>query len=151
MQVAEIMDRDAVTVAPGTPIQDVLALMKDNELPGLPVVNEAGRCVGIVTESDLVLSEEEGDLHMPHHLDIMGGTIWLESWKHFEERLEKAMAAEVDEMMTPDPVTVAPETSVKEAGRIIAERGHNRLPVVEHGRFVGLVTRLDVLEAMTRE
>lgn len=151
MQVAEIMDRDAVTVAPGTPIQDVLALMKDNELPGLPVVNDAGRCVGIVTESDLVLSEEEGDLHMPHHLDIMGGTIWLESWKHFEERLEKAMAAEVDEMMTPDPVTVAPETSVKEAGRIIAEQGHNRLPVVEHGRFVGLVTRLDVLEAMTRE
>lgn len=151
MQVAEIMDRDAVTVAPGTPIQDVLALMKDNELPGLPVVNEAGRCVGIVTESDLVLSEEEGDLHMPHHLDIMGGTIWLESWKHFEERLEKAMASDVDEMMTADPVTVSPETSVKEAGRIIAEQGHNRLPVVEHGRFVGLVTRLDVLEAMTRE
>ena len=106
MQVAEIMDRDAVTVAPGTPVQDVLALMKDNELPGLPVVNEAGRCVGIVTESDLVLSEEEGDLHMPHHLDIMGGTILLESWKHFEERLEKAMAADVDEMMTADPVTV---------------------------------------------
>jgi CBS domain-containing protein len=151
MNVADIMDRDPVTVAPGTPVQDVLRLMKDNELPGLPVVNEAGRCVGIVTEADLVLTEEEGDLHMPHHLDIMGGTIWLESWKHFEERLEKAMAADVDGMMTPDPVTVEPDTSVKEAGRIIAETGHNRLPVAEHGRFVGLVTRLDVLEAMTRE
>lgn len=151
MNVADIMERDPVTVAPGTPVQDVLRLMKDNELPGLPVVNEAGRCVGIVTEADLVLSEEEGDLHMPHHLDIMGGTIWLESWKHFEERLEKAMASEVDGMMTPDPVSVSPDTSVKEAGRIIAETGHNRLPVAEHGRFVGLVTRLDVLEAMTRE
>lgn len=151
MNVADIMDRDPVTVAPGTPVQDVLRLMKDNELPGLPVVNEAGRCVGIVTEADLVLSEEEGDLHMPHHLDIMGGTIWLESWKHFEERLEKSMAAEVDGMMTPDPTTVTPDMSVKEAGRIIAETGHNRLPVAEHGRFVGLVTRLDVLEAMTRE
>jgi CBS domain-containing protein len=151
MQVADIMERDPVTVAPGTPVQDVLQLMKDNELPGLPVVNEAGRCVGIVTEADLVLTEEEGDLHMPHHLDIMGGTIWLESWKHFEERLEKAMASQVDDMMTPDPVTVAPDTSVKEAGRIIAETGHNRLPVAEHGRLVGLVTRLDVLEAMTRE
>lgn len=150
MHVADIMDRDPVTVAPATPIQDVLRLMKDNELPGLPVVNDAGRCVGIVTEADLVLSEEEGDLHMPHHLDIMGGTIWLESWKHFEDRLEKAMATEVDQMMTSDPVIVSPETSVKEAGRIIAEQGHNRLPVVDHGRFVGLVTRLDVLEAMTR-
>jgi CBS domain-containing protein len=151
MQVADIMDRDAVTVRTGTAVQDVLKLMKDNELPGLPVVNDAGRCIGIVTESDLVLSEEEGDLHMPHHLDIMGGTIWLESWKHFEERLEKAMATDVDEMMTADPLTVTPDTSVKQAGRIIAEQGHNRLPVVEHGRFVGLVTRLDVLEAMTRE
>ena len=121
MNVADIMDRDPVTVAPGTPVQDVLRLMKDNELPGLPVVNEAGRCVGIVTEADLVLSEEEGDLHMPHHLDIMGGTIWLESWKHFEERLEKSMAAEVDGMMTPDPTTVTPDMSVKEAGRIIAD------------------------------
>lgn len=151
MNVAEIMDRDPVTVAPGTPVQEVLDLLKEHELPGLPVVNEAGRCVGIVTESDLVLSEEEGDLHMPHHLDIMGGVVWLESWKHFEQRLEKAMAASVDDMMTKDPVTVSPETSVQEAGRIIVEQGHNRVPVVEHGQFVGLVTRLDVLEAMTRE
>ncbi len=150
MHVSEIMERDVVTVAPGTPVQEVLSLMKEHALPGLPVVNEAGRCVGIVTEADLILSEEEGDLHLPHHLDIMGGVIWLESFKHFEQRLEKAMATEVDEMMTPDPVTVSPETSVQEAGRIIAEQGHNRLPVVEHGRFVGLVTRLDVLEAMTR-
>ena len=89
-------------------------------------------------------------LFRSHHLDIMGGVIWLESFKHFEQRLEKAMATEVDEMMTADPVTVSPETSVQEAGRIIAEQGHNRLPVVDHGRFVGLVTRLDVLEAMTR-
>lgn len=151
MNVAEIMDRDPVTVAPGTPVQEVLRLMKDNELPGLPVVNDAGRCVGIVTEADLVLSEEEGDLHLPHHLDIMGGVIWLESFKHFEKRLEKAMATEVDEMMTADPVTISPETTVQEAGRIIAQQGHNRLPVADHGRFVGLVTRLDVLEAMTRD
>jgi CBS domain-containing protein len=51
-------------------------------------------------------------------------------------------------MMTPDPVIVSPETTVREAARIIAERGHNRLPVVEHGRFVGIVTRLDVLGAL---
>ncbi|MBJ7329920.1 MAG: CBS domain-containing protein [Solirubrobacteraceae bacterium] len=151
MNVADIMERDPVTVAPGTPVQQVLELMKENELPGLPVVNEAGRCVGIVTEADLILSEEEGDLHLPHHLDIMGGVIWLESFKHFEQRLEKAMATEVDEMMTPDPKTVSSDTSVQEAGKIIAEGGHNRLPVVDHGRFVGLVTRLDVLEAMTRD
>jgi CBS domain-containing protein len=53
--------------------------------------------------------------------------------------------------MTPDPVTIEPGATVAEAARVIARRRHNRLPVVEHGRLVGVVTRLDVLEALTRE
>jgi CBS domain-containing protein len=97
-----------------------------------------------------VISDEERDLHLPHHLDILGAVVWLEPMKHFEERLRKAFAANVGEVMTPDPVTIAPDASVREAARIIAERRHNRLPVVEHGRLVGVVTRLDVLEALAK-
>jgi CBS domain-containing protein len=60
----------------------------------------------------------------------------------------------VAEIMERDPVTVSPEdsvdsdTSVQDAAKLIAERRHNRLPVVEHGSLVGVVTRLDVLEAL---
>ena len=53
--------------------------------------------------------------------------------------------------MTPDPMTIEPDATVSRAARVIAERKHNRLPVIEHGRLVGVVTRLDVLEALTRE
>ena len=53
--------------------------------------------------------------------------------------------------MTEDPVTIEPSASVDEAARLIAGKKHNRLPVVEHGRLVGVVTRVDVLEALTRE
>ncbi len=151
MQVREIMETDVVTVRPDTPVESVLRLLREHELPGLPVVNDGGRCVGIVTEADLVLSEDDRDLHLPHHFELLGAVVWLEPFGHFEDRLRKAFATEVGEMMTPDPVTVGPDEDVRAAARTIAESGHNRLPVTDHGRFVGLVTRLDVLEALARD
>ncbi len=150
MRVADVMQRDVVTVGPDTDVEAVLRVMREHELPGLPVVNDGGRLVGIVTESDLVLSEDDRDLHLPHHLDLLGAVVWLEPFSHFEDRLRKAFASRVGDMMTPDPVTIAPDADVRDAARVIAESGHNRVPVVEHGRFVGLVTRLDVLEALSR-
>ena len=117
----------------------------------MPVVNDAGRCVGIVTEADLVLGDEEGDLHLPHYIELFGGVVFLEPLRRFEERLRKAAASTVADLMTADPVTIAPDADVHEAGELIVHRGHNRLPVVEHGRLVGVVTRVDVLEALTRE
>jgi CBS domain-containing protein len=148
--VAEIMQRDVVTVSPEDDVESVVRLLRNHELPGIPVVNDGGRCVGIVTEADLVISGEEGDLHLPHYLEILGGVIFLEPIRHFEERLRKAFASQVSDMMTKDPVTIDPDATVEDAARVIAETGHNRLPVVEHGRLVGVVTRLDVLEAMAR-
>jgi CBS domain-containing protein len=115
------------------------------------VVNEGGRCVGIVTEADLVISAEDRDLHLPHYLEILGGVVFLEPIRHFEDRLRKAFASNVKDMMTPDPATIGPDATVEEAARRIAETRHNRLPVVEHGRLVGVVTRLDVLEATARD
>jgi CBS domain-containing protein len=148
--VADIMERDAVTALPEDTVESVVHLLHEHELPGVPVLNAGGRCVGIVTESDLVISEEGRDLHLPHYIELFGGVIFLEPLKEFEHRLRKAFASNVSDMMTPDPVTVTPDTSLEEAARVIAEKRHNRLPVVEHGRFVGVVTRVDVLEALTR-
>ena len=149
--VAEIMDADPVTVGPDASVEDVVRTLKRHELPGVPVVNDGGRCVGIVTEADLVLTDEEGDLHIPHYVELMGGIVYLEPLRRFEERLRKATASTAGDMMTEDPVTVESSASVKQAARIIAEEGHNRLPVVEHGRLVGVVTRIDVLQALAAE
>ncbi|MFL5845766.1 MAG: CBS domain-containing protein [Solirubrobacteraceae bacterium] len=149
--VADIMDAQPVTVAPEATVEEVVRTLKTHELPGVPVVNEGGRCVGIVTEADLVLSDEEGDLHIPHYIELMGGVVFLEPLRRFEERLRKAVAATAGEMMTEDPVTVDADASIRAAARVIAEEGHNRLPVVEHGRLVGVVTRVDVLQALARE
>jgi CBS domain-containing protein len=139
------MDADPETVTPDTDVQSVIAVLRDNELPGVPVVNEGGRLVGIVTETDLVLPDDDGDLHLPHYVNIFGGTVFIEPLKRFEDKLRKAFASTAADMMTKDPTTVSPDTTVEEAAKIIHDTGHNRLPVVEHGRLVGVVTRVDVL------
>jgi CBS domain-containing protein len=142
------MQADVVAVTPDDTIEHVLHVLRDHELPGVPVVNEGGRCVGIVTENDLVIADDERDLHLPHMISLFGGVVFLEPLSRFEDRLRKATADRVEDMMTADPITVDAEADVRDAARLIAEHGHNRLPVVQHGRCVGVVTRLDVLRTL---
>ena len=151
LTVADIMDVDTPSVTPEDTVEAVLKILHDNELPGVPVVNSGGRCVGIITEADLVMVGEDADLHLPHYFELFGGLVFLESMDHFEERLRKATAALARDLMTEDPVTIEPSATVHEAARLISRSKHNRLPVVEHGRLVGVVTRVDVLEALVRE
>ena len=146
--VRDIMEKDPVTVAPEASVEEVVATLRQHQLPGIPVIDDDGRVLGIVTEADLVLPDQDGDLHIPHYINLFGGTVFLESLGRFEGRLRKAFAANAADMMTRHPDTVAPDTSVREAARLIHETGHNRLPVVEDGRLVGVVTRLDVLGAL---
>jgi CBS domain-containing protein len=146
--VRDIMDTSPATVPPEASVEQVVTTLREHQLPGVPVVDSDGRCVGIVTEADLVLPDDDGDLHIPHYINLFGGTVFLEPLSRFEGRLRKAFAANAADMMTREPDTVSPDTSVKEAARLIYETGHNRLPVVEDGRLVGVVTRLDVLGAL---
>jgi CBS domain-containing protein len=149
--VRDIMTSDPVTVGPDASVEEVVQLMRRHELPGLPVVDDNGHLLGIVTESDLVLSDDEGDLHIPHYVELFGGIVFLEPLRRFEGRLRKAAAATARDMMTRDPVTVEADDPVRKAGRLIADSGHNRLPVVDDGRLVGVVTRVDVLGALAAE
>ena len=151
LTVADIMDIDTPAVAPEDTVESVLQIMRENELPGIPVINSGGRCVGIITEADLIMTGEDADLHLPHYFQLFGGLVFLEPLSHFEDRLRKATAALARDLMTEDPVTIEPDATVHEAARMIAGSKHNRLPVVEHGRLVGVVTRVDVLDALTRE
>jgi CBS domain-containing protein len=149
--VREIMETDVVAVKAEDDVEGVLKLLRRHDLPGVPVVDDRGRCVGIVTESDLVIADEQGDLHLPHYIELFGGVVYLEPLKHFEERIRKAFASKVRDMMSADPVTITAGATVEEAARLIATKRHNRLPVVEDGRLVGVVTRLDVLDALHGE
>lgn len=149
---AEIMDADVPTVSPEADARAAIELLARTEMGAIPVIDEERNVVGIVTESDLVLSDEEADLHLPHYLNIMGGVVFVGSMKGFEERLNKAFATRVSELMTADPVVARADDDAEAVARRIAEAHHNHLPVVDgEGRLVGLVTRADALAALVAE
>jgi CBS domain-containing protein len=146
---AEIMNADVPSVSPGGDARTAVDLLAKTDMGAVAVVDEDRRVVGIVSESDLILSDEESDLHLPHYLNIMGGIVFVGSMKGFEGRLEKAFATKVSELMTPDPVAVHDYEAVDRVAKKIADSHHNHLPVVDaDGRLAGMVTRADALAAL---
>jgi CBS domain-containing protein len=145
----DIMDPNVERVEPDDDARRAIDLLAKTDHGAIAVVDEAGVVVGIVSESDLVLSDEESDLHLPHYLNIMGGIVFIGSMKGFEARLEKAFATKVSELMTADPITVRAYENADRVARKIADSHHNHLPVVdEDGRLAGMVTRADALAAV---
>jgi CBS domain-containing protein len=145
----DIMDPNVERVEPDDDARKAIDLLAKTDHGAIAVVDEAGVVVGIVSESDLVLSDEESDLHLPHYLNIMGGIVFIGSMKGFEHKLEKAFATKVSELMTVDPITVHAYENADRVARKIADSHHNHLPVVdEDGRLAGMVTRADALAAV---
>ena len=143
------MAREVPSVRPEEDARTAIDLLAKTDLGAIPVVDADRKVVGIVSEADLVLSEEESDLHLPHYLNIMGGIVFVGSMKGFEERLEKAFATKVSELMSADPIVCHDYESVDRVAKKIAEKHHNHLPVVDaEEHLVGMVTRADALSAL---
>jgi CBS domain-containing protein len=145
----DIMDPKVETVRPDDDARAAIDLLAKTDHGAIAVVDEANVVVGIVSESDLVLSDEESDLHLPHYLNIMGGIVFIGSMKGFEHKLEKAFATKVSELMSADPIAVKTYENADRVAKKIADSHHNHLPVVDDdGRLAGMVTRADALAAI---
>jgi CBS-domain-containing membrane protein len=146
---AEIMNADVPSVSPDDEARTAVDLLAQTDMGAVAVVDEERRVVGIVSESDLILSDEESDLHLPHYLNIMGGVVFVGSMKGFEKRLDKAFATKVSELMSADPIVAHDYEAANRVAKKIADKHHNHLPVVDaDGRLAGMVTRADALAAL---
>src|ERR1700760_2043352 len=111
------MDRDAPSVSPDDDARAAIDLLSKADQGAIAVVDADRKVVGIVSESDLVLADEQSDLHLPHYLNIMGGIVFIGSMKGFEKRLEKAFATKVSELMSADPILVPPHQAAPPGGK----------------------------------
>src|ERR1700754_1600657 len=105
LTVRDVMEADAPSVYETDSLERGLKVMGEHGLSGVPVTNEGGRCGGILTDDDLVMTGEDADLHLPHYFELFGGLVFVEPFSHFRERLRKGTAATAEDLMTPDPHT----------------------------------------------
>lgn len=145
MKVKDVMSRDVVAVRPETPLKEAARLMSSHGISGLPVVDEFGDVVGIVSEADFLL-KERGFAKIPERplSWILGESAAASATR------AKVAAATAGEMMSSPALTVAPEASLRDAAAMMVERRINRLPVTRGGHLVGIVTRADLVRAYLR-
>jgi CBS domain-containing protein len=146
LTVREIMQTDVIAVRPETTVGELADILAKNKISGVPVVDDQGRVMGMVSEADIIL--QDADLHFPYYIQFLESVIYLQSVHKFEERFRKAFGSRVTEVMSDEVVVVSPDTSVREAATVMADRDINRLPVTEEGRLVGIVTRGDIVRAI---
>jgi CBS domain-containing protein len=142
MRVETIMTRDVLTVAAGTPLKEVAALLTANHISGVPVADSDGTVLGVVSEAD-ILCKEEG---FPPNPGRLSG--WL--LRRIDGELDKIGARTAADAMTAPALTVRPAQQVSEVARLMVGHRINRLPVVADGRLVGIVSRADLVRAFNR-
>jgi len=140
MRVRDVMTEDVAVVSPSTDLRDVAALLVRKRISGVPVV-EGGRVVGVVSERDILFKERPAD---GLHRGVLG---WLMDEGDLMLKIDARTAADA---MTSPPLTITPTRGVAEAAAIMLDEGISRLPVVDHGRLVGIVTRHDLVRAFAR-
>jgi CBS domain-containing protein len=145
MNASDVMTRNVVSVRPDTSVAEAIRLMLDNRISGLPVIDAAGRLVGILTEGDLLRRGETGtERHRPRWLEILMGPGRLAS------EYVRTHGRRVEEIMTRDLVSVTPQTPLDEVVGLMESRRIRRVPVLDGDLPIGIVSRADLLRALAR-
>lgn len=144
------MSRPAITVGPADALRLACARLSQRGISGLPVVDAAGRVVGVLSQKDVLRClQEKAGLRLPGGLfDLL-----LDAEEARRSDLLPACRAVLDgtpveDAMTDEPVTVDAGASIEEAVRLLLARKINRLPVLRRGKLVGIVTRHDLLAGL---
>jgi CBS domain-containing protein len=143
MDAGAIMTRAVVTVGPDTTVSDVASIMLKNRISAVPVLDQAGALVGIISEGDLLRRAELGTEHRRSR--------WMElgfSNVHLAADYVKEHGRKASDVMTRTVITVRPETEVAEIANILESRHIKRVPVVVSGRLVGIVSRTNIVQAL---
>ena len=149
LKVKDIMTREIITVSPETEIANAAKILLEERINGLPVIDAFGRLVGVLCQSDLVA--QQMSIPIPSVFTLLDGYIPLTIIKRIDKEVEKIAALTVKQAMTPNPVTVGPETDIEDVAKLMVDKKYHTLPVMEGDKVVGIVGKKDVLKTLLSE
>ena len=142
--VSTIMTSPVVTVPPELTVAEAAGVLVDQHIGALPVVDTAGKIVGMLRDEDLLVSEAR--LHVPTVIEFLGAElVWPPSVHRYEDELRKAAAATVALLMTTEVDTVRSTDTVETVATLMHDKGLSHVPVVDDGVLVGMLARADLV------
>ena len=147
MQVQDIMTKKVLTVRPETTVREVAEILVSHKLSGVPVVEEDGSLVGIVSEGDLMSKEILPE--PPAEFGILGAVIYYNSLREFKDAFSRMAANTAEALMTKKVVTVKAEDDVSDVARIMRDKHIKRVPGLDdEGHLIGIVSRQDIVKML---
>ena len=148
--VADIMSRDLIMVKPQTPIKEAIKILAERNISGLPVVDDAGKLVGVLSETDLLWQETGVEPRL--YIMFLDSVIYLENPARYDQELHKALGQTVGEVMSTNPITVKPDQPLRKAAKLMQEKSIRRLAVTDdEDKVIGILTTGDIVRAMVAE
>jgi len=148
LKARDIMTTNVVTVNPQTSVRELASLLLERKISGAPVVDDAGKVLGVVTESDLIFQNKR--VHLPTAVAILDAFVFLESPDRTEQELKKMAGAKVGDICSEQLITVGPETELEEIATLMAEKKVHTLPVLEDERLVGIIGKSDIIRTIAQ-
>jgi len=143
MKAADVMVRNVITVPQDSVVAEVVDRLIGNRISAVPVVDADGRVVGVVSEGDLVRRAEAGtELRRSHWLE------WMVPNQTLAAEFVKSHSRRVSDIMTRNVISVAPDTPLDEVATILESNGIKRVPVIENGKLVGILSRSNLVQAL---
>jgi len=140
MRAAEAMTREVHTIGPEATVAQAAAAMRSSGHGALPVVDEEGKVLGVVTKSTLVR------LCLPRYLEGVGDLFRSGEFPPFQERVCAVGPVPVREIMDPDPPTVSEDTPLAEVAALMIMKDAPQLPVTREGRLIGIIGMQDIVD-----
>ena len=140
----DIMTTPVVTVTSNIGIKELARLLTSKRISGVPVVDDDGFLLGIVTETDLLFTEKP--LHIPTFVTLLDAMVFFENPFKMDKDLKKLTACTVADLYSSDCLTIQASTPIEEIAELMVAQKVNLLPVIDEKRkVVGIVSRADML------